>query len=66
MFQLLKQLRDTEGFKIEPSAAAGLIGPAMLSKAGPVKETATHLVWLTGGSAVPTDVWSEYYDQGNI
>lgn len=66
MFKLLKHLRDTEGFKIEPSAAAGLAGPAMLSQAGSVRETATHLVWLTGGSAVPTEVWSNYYEKGDF
>ncbi|MFC3899620.1 D-serine ammonia-lyase [Aliicoccus persicus] len=66
MFRLLKELRDTEGFKVEPSAAAALIGPAMLSKNKDVNPNATHLVWLTGGSDVPSEIYSGYYDMGDF
>lgn len=66
MFRLLKELRDTEGFKVEPSAAAALIGPAMLSKNKDVNPNATHLVWLTGGSDVPSEIYSGFYDMGDF
>lgn len=66
MFRLLKELRDTEGFKVEPSAAVGLIGPVMLSQYKKVSSSAIHLIWLTGGSEVPSDVWSGYYDMGDF
>ena len=43
-------LHDGEGITVEPSAAAGLTIPWR------VREPGTHLVWLTGGSLVPSEV----------
>lgn len=43
-------LERTTGIVVEPSATAGLTIPWRLPD---VPETATHLVWLTGGSLIP-------------
>ncbi len=46
---LLKTLYQREKVKIEPSAAAGLLGPLLWED---TKET-THIAWLTGGDLIP-------------
>ncbi|RYL89319.1 D-serine ammonia-lyase [Sporolactobacillus sp. THM7-4] len=73
LFQLLKAFADEENIQIEPSAAAGGIGPVMLLQTTEgrryLKEHhlinqmsgATHLIWATGGSMVPRKVWETYY-----
>lgn len=43
-------LHDGEGITVEPSAAAALTIPWR------VREPGTHLVWLTGGSLVPSEI----------
>lgn len=43
-------LHDGEGITVEPSAAAALTIPWRL------REPGTHLVWLTGGSLVPSEI----------
>ncbi|WP_353949347.1 D-serine ammonia-lyase [Sporolactobacillus sp. Y61] len=75
LFQYLKSLWDTEGHRIEPSAAAGLIGPELLfgTKAGQKylsdhrltgkTDQAMHLFWATGGGMVPPEEWKTYYQQ---
>ena len=45
-----RQLHETEGLFIEPSAAASFVGPLRLP------DSAYSLVWATGGSLVPPDV----------
>ena len=45
-----RQLFETEGLFIEPSAAASIIGPVVQ------RENKTSIVWATGGSLVPTSV----------
>ena len=76
LFRLLRIARDTEDIVLEPSAAAGLSGPAMLlqSQAGEnylrrqglmdAMPSATQLVWATGGSMVPEEEMQEYYRRG--
>lgn len=77
--QLLRDLylakRDA-GIEIEPSAAAGFSGPAMLTgtEAGQawlarhgltdLMATATHLVWTTGGLFVPAEEYRRFLARG--
>jgi len=42
---------DKEGIKTEPSANAGLYG---------IVGDGVHMVWLTGGSMVPEEVFENY------
>lgn len=74
LFELLKELADTEDLYLEPSALAGMDGPVHLTKAGrgyllkhqltEKMSNGTHIVWGTGGSMVPHDVMNAYYKQG--
>ena len=76
LFKLLSITRDKEGIALEPSAVAGLTGPAMLlqSQAGQAylreqglsakMTAATHIPWATGGSMVPDDEMNRYYARG--
>lgn len=76
MFQLLKNLADTENIYMEPSALAGLAGPVKIfnDKAGneylhenrlttDKLKSATHISWGTGGSMVPQELMDEYYSR---
>ncbi|MET1250284.1 D-serine ammonia-lyase [Sporolactobacillus sp. STCC-11] len=77
LFQYLKALKDTENHWIEPSAAAGIIGPQMLldSRAGQrylaehqltdKMVNACHLFWATGGGMVPEKNKEAYYAQAS-
>lgn len=72
LFTLLHALSNKENIKLEPSALAGMPGPARLlvDEAGQqylkrldqVKnmQQATHIVWATGGNLVPNQVMNEY------
>lgn len=74
LFELLKELADTEDLYLEPSALAGMYGPVYLAKEGSgyllkhqlteKMNNGTHIVWGTGGSMVPHDVMKTYYEQG--
>ena len=77
MYHFLAQLADTEDLWLEPSALAGMYGPILLEKdpvfssypsaAGLSPEAmqcATHIVWATGGSMVPSDEMHRYYETG--
>ena len=78
LFRLLKLLRDSEGISMEPSALAGFSGPAMLMQAEAGEEyleeqgleegmeSATHLVWGTGGSLVPVGETDGFYGFGGV
>lgn len=67
LFTLLRRLDDSEGFEIEPSAAAGAAGPLILghSRTGRaflrgsglarVMPAATHVIWTTGGALIPAE-----------
>lgn len=74
MYKLLKELADTEGIYLEPSALAGMIGPIRLGKEGTdylqkhhlteKMSNATHIIWGTGGNMVPEEIMREYYQKG--
>ncbi|MCC6258907.1 MAG: D-serine ammonia-lyase [Chitinophagaceae bacterium] len=65
LFELLRNLYDTENIFIEPSATAGLIGPEKIlgstylsdHKIDPSK--ITHIAWSTGGGLLPANVRNE-------
>lgn len=60
LFKLLRLLKDTEDLKIEPSAAASLLGPiATEGKKG------VHICWLTGGLFLPKDIYLQMYTKGS-
>lgn len=58
LFKMLAVMYDEESIKLEPSALAGVIGPAATHSKG------THLAWSTGGDMVPEEVYKEYYLKG--
>ena len=65
LFKLLTMLADSEGIKVEPSAAAGLAGPFQIEKfmdLGDVKPV--HIAWATGGMLVPNVEMERYYRRG--
>jgi D-serine dehydratase len=76
LFTKLYQLYQKENISIEPSAAAGFLGPEVLcgSEAGiryleeqgllSKMQKANHVVWSTGGSLVPAEEFRDYYEQG--
>jgi D-serine dehydratase len=76
LFRDLYQLKESEGLKIEPSAAAGFSGPRQLCQtdegldyinqhdlAGKMDQS-IHLVWTTGGCFVPEDEYQGFYQRG--
>lgn len=76
MYHLLTKLVDNENLYLEPSALAGIAGPAIIEATAKGKQylkqenlmdlmnNATHIVWATGGSMVPEDIMKEYYIKG--
>ncbi|MGE7794761.1 D-serine ammonia-lyase [Lysinibacillus fusiformis] len=75
LYRLLKELVDTEGIHLEPSALAGMLGPIKLYKEGAdylsklhlteqIMKNSTHIVWGTGGSMVPKYIMNQYYQKG--
>ncbi len=75
LYRLLKDLVDTEGIYLEPSALAGMLGPIKLYKEGTdylsklhlteqLMKNSTHIIWGTGGSMVPEDIMNQYYQKG--
>ena len=67
MSRLLAQLDASEGIRLEPSALAGMAGPAMLHAQGALPahmEHGTHIVWATGGGMVPPEEMQEYIAEG--
>ncbi|WP_139692899.1 D-serine ammonia-lyase [Sporolactobacillus terrae] len=77
LFRILKALKDTENHWIEPSAAAGFIGPKRLLSTKEGKRylerhelvakmnQAVHLFWATGGGMVPQKNRDAYYNQAS-
>jgi D-serine dehydratase len=75
LFKLLRMAWTTQRQKLEPSAAAALLGPDFLlrSKEGRrfqaahgIEEKmsrATHILWTTGGSFVPEDQFQNFLRQ---
>lgn len=72
MVRLLVLLASCENIRLEPSALAGFAGiPKVVSAFETLgmsarSEQVTHLVWATGGSMVPADVWKKYHDEGTF
>ena len=76
LFRQLVQVLDATGERIEPSAAAGFGGPAMLTGSDSGRAwlaeqglqqhlaRATHLVWTTGGLFVPPDEYERFVQRG--
>lgn len=76
LYRLLTMLADSEGIYLEPSALAGVPGAARLIRSEQGRKylrqqemsdklsAGTHLIWATGGSMVPGDVMSIYYQKG--
>lgn len=74
LYHLISLLDETEGLRIEPSAAAGLTGPARVAQdaeylaslgldADSLAEC-THVAWITGGSMVPEAEMATYLAKG--
>lgn len=76
LFRDLYRLHRTEGIDIEPSAAAGIQGPARLigsldglrhhADLARRMEKATHLIWSTGGQLVPESEYRNFLETGKI
>jgi len=70
MYVLLSLLDQCEGLRLEPSAVVGFSGYCRSYNAlknvltSQEQQNATHMVWATGGSMVPEDVWLEYNKHG--
>ncbi|WP_408954899.1 D-serine ammonia-lyase [Natroniella sp. ANB-PHB2] len=76
LYILLSYLFEVEEISLEPSAAAGLVGPVRLlnEKVGlrylndnnllAKMENAIHIPWATGGSMVPSHIMEKYHQQG--
>lgn len=70
LFRLLALLADSENIFIEPSAAAGLQGPAKILASNYVEthgiqeENITHIAWSTGGALVPEQDRKLFLEKG--
>jgi D-serine dehydratase len=76
LFEDLFLLEQTEGMRIEPSAAAGFRGPRWLFESAPGAEylvnrgllrhmdDATHILWTTGGAFVPDEEYCRFHRRG--
>ena len=73
LYDYLRLLDKMEGIRIEPSSCAAFIGPCTLLRNENSKKyceehglteeklsEATQIVWATGGSLVPDEIWDEY------
>jgi D-serine dehydratase len=68
LYKLLAMLKDSEDIKVEPSAAAGLLGPVYIPEVelGNAGDSITHIAWATGGLFVPDDMYREFYEKGKM
>ena len=73
LYPFLTQLADSENIYIEPSSCASFTGPSLVEGAsGYLKEkglenkleSASHILWATGGSMVPREEMTSYYEKG--
>lgn len=75
LYDYLRLLNSVENIRIEPSSCAAFIGPCNLlsSEAGreycnnsgltkEILENATQVVWATGGSLIPDDIYKKYLE----
>ncbi|HGP4155233.1 TPA: D-serine ammonia-lyase [Yersinia enterocolitica] len=76
MYDLLGLLNQYEGIRLEPSALAGMPGPARVNSSSDYLDqhhfsaekmrNATHLVWATGGGMVPVEEMEKYLATAKI
>ncbi|MCX2757156.1 D-serine ammonia-lyase [Vibrio sp. Sgm 22] len=76
MYQLLSELNQAEGIKLEPSALAGMTGAVHVEHNSEYLErldiddstlaNATHLVWATGGGMVPEQEMAAYLAKSSV
>ncbi|ROR94953.1 D-serine ammonia-lyase [Sinobacterium caligoides] len=76
MYDLLGLLNQVEGIKLEPSALAGMFGPVLvadnaeylerINMTDAKMESATHLVWATGGGMVPAEEMDKYLAKSTL
>lgn len=78
LFRHLHTAMATEGLRIEPSAAAGFSGPAMLCDSPAGRDwlaarglsgrlaNATHIAWTTGGLFVPDAEYARFRARGAL
>ena len=71
MYGLLTLLAHCENIHLEPSALVGFSAYTRIEKylkdgVADIQQNANHLIWATGGSMVPDEVWSEYNEQGKL
>lgn len=59
LYNTVALLADQYAIRVEPSAAAGLLGPSRSQF-----QAKTTIAWLTGGSMVPQAEWQTYYEKG--
>ena len=76
LFEDLYRVEVSESARIEPSAAAGFRGPQWLLKSAAGRayieghglegmlDTATHILWTTGGAFVPEVEYREFWSRG--
>lgn len=75
LYIMLSALKDTHDLMIEPSAAAGLLGPSMIYSAedgsylnresiDKIMDNSTHIAWATGGIFVPEELKEQFYQKG--
>ncbi|MCI5697993.1 MAG: D-serine ammonia-lyase [Clostridiales bacterium] len=66
LYPYLTNLAELEDIWVEPSACAAFPGPGIISENwdGLEEVKANHIIWATGGSAVPEDIMQEYYRRG--
>jgi D-serine dehydratase len=76
LYRQLALLHDSEGMRIEPSAAAGIGGPGMLLNTEAGRHylqqnnlehrmaQAVHLLWTTGGLFVPDEEYQRFLARG--
>lgn len=72
LYDYMRDVLETEDIFLEPSACAAFQGPVKLENSPRTQEyiaqnaleekirQATHIVWATGGSLVPEEIWEEY------
>lgn len=72
LFDYMRDLNDSEGIKIEPSACSAFEGPIKLfeyedskkyledNNLLEIKENINHFSWATGGKLVPDEIMEEY------
>lgn len=72
LFDYMRDLNDSEGIRIEPSACSAFEGPAKLfeyeaskkyleeNNLLEIKENINHFSWATGGKLVPDEIMEEY------